>query len=165
VTNYTTLKHPLVGEMLLIADDEGLVYSGYTDSDSATKGGSKRAPDHPVLKIAAAQLHDYLEGKRCALDVPLKITGSEFQKRVYQLVREIPLGHTASYMELARKMKKPGAARSVGAAIGKNPLLIFVPDHRVISHGGGIGGFSGKWNRKPGLIELEERLSKKGKCF
>jgi O-6-methylguanine DNA methyltransferase len=53
----------------------------------------------------------------------------------------------------------PRAARSIGAAISKNPLLIFIPDHRVVNSNGSIGGFAGKWNRKPGLLELEERLA------
>jgi methylated-DNA-[protein]-cysteine S-methyltransferase len=165
MTVYITWKHRLIGEMLLIAEYDRLIYSGYTDSDPAkeNKKGAKRAPENPALLAAVKQLEEYLEGKRTRLDVSLEIKGSEFQRQVYQLVREIPIGGTMSYSELASKLKKPGAARSIGAAIGKNPLLLFVPDHRVISHGGGIGGFSGKWNRKPGLLELEERLSKKTK--
>jgi alkylated DNA nucleotide flippase Atl1 len=55
----------------------------------------------------------------------------------------------------------PRAGRSVGAAIGRNPLLIFVPDHRVINRGGSVGRFAGKWNRKPGLLDLEKRLTAK----
>jgi methylated-DNA-[protein]-cysteine S-methyltransferase len=57
------------------------------------------------------------------------------------------------------ELKMPRAARSIGAAISKNPLLIFIPDHRVVNSNGSIGGFAGKWNRKPGLLELEERLA------
>jgi O-6-methylguanine DNA methyltransferase len=90
-----------------------------------------------------------------------QIQGTEFQREVYNLVRQIPVGAVASYTDIAAKLDMPRAGRSVGAAIGKNPLLIFIPDHRVIIQGGSVGGFAGKWNRKPGLLDLEKRLAAK----
>jgi len=161
---YSTFRHPLVGELLLVADGDHLVRSIYTDCESGKKQKDWiHDPSHPVLRDAVAQLGKYLEGKREKLTIPLRLDGSDFQRRVYQEVLAIPLGHTLSYSDLARKMNMPAAARSVGAALGKNQLLIFVPDHRVISQSGATGGFGGKWNRKPGLLELEERMAAKSR--
>jgi len=158
--HYATLKHKLIGEILLLADGDQLTRAIYTDCESGKKEKAWiHDPAHLVLRKAARELGEYLDGKRREFTVPLKIDGSDFQQRVYREVQTIPLGHITSYSELARKMKMPGAARSVGAALGKNQLLIFIPDHRVISQSGAIGGFGGTWNRKPGLIELEEKMA------
>ena len=161
--HYSIFHHKLVGDLLLVADGDHLIRAIYTDAPSGKKEkGWIHDPAHPVLREAALQLADYLDGKRKDLSTALfKITGSPFQIRVYKEVLTIPLGHIMSYSELARKLNMPGAARSVGAALGKNQLLIFIPDHRVISQNGGIGGFGGTWNRKPGLLELEERMAGK----
>jgi len=157
---YSRFRHRLVGELLLVTDGKNLIRSIYTDYESGKKQKDwVHAPSHSVLRKAALQLGEYLEGRRKKLTVPLQLTGSDFQIRVYREVLSIPLGHSLSYSDLARKMNMPAAARSVGAALGKNQLLIFIPDHRVISQSGAMGGFGGKWNRKPGLLELEERMS------
>jgi methylated-DNA-[protein]-cysteine S-methyltransferase len=157
---YATLRHKLIGEILLAADGDHLIRAIYIDCESGKKQKSWiHDPKHPVLRETAQQLSEYLHGKRKQFSVPLRLTGSDFQNRVYREVQSIPLGHITSYSELAKKMEMPGAARSVGAALGKNQLLIFIPDHRVISQSGAIGGFGGTWNRKPGLIELEERMA------
>jgi methylated-DNA-[protein]-cysteine S-methyltransferase len=164
VISYSSIKHPLIGEMLLVADDQWLIRSSYTDSKLAPKADKNwiRNPVHPILEQAVSQLAEYLSAKRAQFTVPLLIQGTEFQRQVYNLILQTPVGSTTSYMELAAKLSKPRAARSVGAAISKNPLLIFIPDHRVLNRDRSIGGFAGTWNRKPGLLELEKRLAAQG---
>jgi methylated-DNA-[protein]-cysteine S-methyltransferase len=158
---YSTLQHPLVGDLLLLADEHRLLRSTYLDSKLAPKPAQEWIcdPTQQVLAKAISQLIQYLEGERSQFTVSLQIQGTEFQQKVYHLVQEVPIGATTSYAELAAKLKMPRAARSIGAAIGKNPLLIFIPDHRVVNSNGSVGGFAGKWNRKPGLLELEKRLA------
>jgi methylated-DNA-[protein]-cysteine S-methyltransferase len=153
-------NHPLIGDLLLEADEKAIVRSCYLDSKLAPTIDKKvrQNKSHPILSEAVSQLSEYLEAKRAKLTVPLDIKGTNFQKQVYELVMKIPLGSTITYGELASKLKMPRAFRSIGAAIGKNPLLIFVPDHRVLNSSGTIGGFAGKWNRKPGLLNLETKI-------
>src|ERR1700749_2333616 len=147
--------------MLLVADDQWLIRSSYTDSKLAPKADKNwiHNPVHPILEQAVSQLAEYLSAKRAQFTLPLLIQGTEFQRQVYNLILQTPVGATTSYMELAAKLSKPRAARSVGAAISKNPLLIFIPDHRVLNRDRSVGGFAGTWNRKPGLLELEKRLA------
>jgi methylated-DNA-[protein]-cysteine S-methyltransferase len=159
--SYSMLQHPLVGDLLLVADEHRLLRSSYLDSKLAPNPAEEWICDHTqqVLANAISQLNQYFQGKRGQFTVPLHIHGTEFQQKVYNLVREVPVGATTSYAELAAKLKMPRSARSIGAAISKNPLLIFIPDHRVVNSNGSVGGFAGKWNRKPGLLELEKRLA------
>ena len=161
--SYCTFQHVLVGDLILVAEEDRLIRSSYADSKLAPSVGADwvRAPKHSVLAAAVGQLKEYLGAKRSTLTIPLQIQGTEFQRKVYHLVGQIPVGAVASYTDIAAKLDMPRAGRSVGAAIGKNPLLIFIPDHRVINHGGSVGGFAGKWNRKPGLLDLERRLAAK----
>jgi methylated-DNA-[protein]-cysteine S-methyltransferase len=160
---YSIFQHLLVGDLILVAEEDRLIRSSYADSKLAPSVAADwvRAPKHSVLAEAVAQLKEYLGAQRSTLTIPLQIQATEFQQAVYNLVRQIPVGTVASYTEIAAKLGMPRAGRSVGAAIGKNPLLIFIPDHRVINQGGSVGGFAGKWNRKPGLLDLEKRLAAK----
>ena len=159
--SYSNISHPLIGEMFLVADDQRLIRSSYTDSKLALKADKNwiHNPVHPVLEQAMSELDEYLGAKRAQFTIPLLIEGTEFQRQVYKLILQTPVGATTSYVQLAAKLNKPRAARSVGAAISKNPLLIFIPDHRVLNRDGSVGGFAGTWNRKPGLLELEKRLA------
>jgi O-6-methylguanine DNA methyltransferase len=159
---YTSFEHKLIGKMLLVAEGQKLARAGYFDAKTTPdiKKYWRADPDCPVLKKAVRQLRNYLGGKRRRLTVPLQIEGTEFQKKVYELILELPIGTVTTYAKIARKLGMPKASRSVGSAIGKNPLLIFIPDHRVISSGGTSGGFAGKWNRKPLLQKLEKSMTR-----
>ena len=163
MTFYSELKHPLIGELLLVADQSRLIRSSYPDSKNAPKILKDWIydPKDPVLAAATLQLNEYLRGERTNLTVPLKPIGTDFQLHVWSQVQCVPIGSTISYTELAAKLRMPRAARPVAAAIGKNPLLIFIPDHRVINSSGTVGGFAGRWNRKPRLLELERRIAGK----
>jgi methylated-DNA-[protein]-cysteine S-methyltransferase len=108
-----------------------------------------------VLRAALTQLVEYFAGARQRFDLKLAPAGTEFQRRVWRALTEIPWGTTWSYGELARHLGKQGASRAVGAANGKNPISIIVPCHRVIAASGGLGGYSGGLGVKEALLRHE----------
>ena len=112
-------------------------------------------PAHRPLAECARQLVDYLDGKRCAFDLPLAPQGTEFQRRVWIEIARIPFGATLSYGELASRAGAPGAARAAGAATGRNPLSVVVPCHRVVGSAGALTGYAGGLERKTRLLEIE----------
>jgi O-6-methylguanine DNA methyltransferase len=113
----------------------------------------------PVLVQAAGQLDEYFTARRRAFQLPLDLRGTPFQQKVWSALLEIPYGETRSYAELARSIGEPKAFRAVGAANGANPIAIMVPCHRVISSGGGIGGYGGGVPLKKRLLALESGTS------
>jgi methylated-DNA-[protein]-cysteine S-methyltransferase len=113
-----------------------------------------------VLERASAQLLEYFAGSRMTFDLPLAPAGSGFELSVWELLRAIPAGQTASYGELARKLGDPTLARAVGRANGQNPLPIVVPCHRVIGADGSLVGFGGGLERKRWLLEHEGALAR-----
>jgi methylated-DNA-[protein]-cysteine S-methyltransferase len=114
-------------------------------------------PQHPILLETERQLAEYFSGKRIDFDLPLQPGGSEFQKKVWRALREIPFGQTRSYRDLAKAVGSSKAARAVGAANGKNPLSIVVPCHRVVGANGSLTGFAGGLETKAALLALETR--------
>ena len=111
---------------------------------------------HPVLKQAMRQLTDYFTGKRTQFDLPLDLTGgTAFQQAVWQALLAIPLGTTASYGQISSRIGKPSAVRAVGAAVGRNPVSIIVPCHRVMGADGSLTGYAGGLDRKTALLALE----------
>ena len=108
-----------------------------------------------IIKTAEQQLKEYFEGKRKVFNLPLEISGTEFQKKVYDELLKIPYGKTISYKELARRVGNENASRAVGGAVGKNPISIIVPCHRVIGSDGSLTGFGGGLPMKKKLLELE----------
>lgn len=114
--------------------------------------------EHPLLKAAREQLNAYFEGKRRQFELPLDPIGTPFQHEAWMALAQIPFGHTLSYSELAQRLGKPKAARAVGAAIGKNPLSIVLPCHRVIGAKGQLTGFAGGLNVKAQLLAMESSL-------
>lgn len=114
------------------------------------------APDHPVLKEVICQLSDYFAGRRTQFDVPLDLAyGTAFQQSVWQALLKIPQGGTASYSEVSARIGKPAAVRAVGAAVGRNPVSIIVPCHRVMGANGALTGYAGGLERKSALLKLE----------
>jgi methylated-DNA-[protein]-cysteine S-methyltransferase len=112
--------------------------------------------DH-VLAAAREQLDAYFDMRLTCFDLPLEPRGTDFQRRVWDSLRAIPFGETISYAELARRIDNPKAVRAVGAANGRNPLMIIVPCHRVIGADGSLTGFGGGIDRKRWLLDHEAR--------
>lgn len=110
------------------------------------------------LEAAARQLAAYCAGSLRELTFPLAPQGTAFQKQVWQALREIPYGQTRTYGQLAAALGRPGAARAVGTAAGRNPCLIAIPCHRLVGVGG-LGGFAAGLERKKWLLHLESRVA------
>ena len=110
-------------------------------------------------KKYASFYEDYFAGRKAKYKGPLGLTGTEFQKKVWQHLRKIPYGQTRSYAQVAEAIGHPGASRAVGTACGKNPLLIIVPCHRVVASGGGLGGFALGLKVKKDLLKWEQENS------
>jgi len=152
-----------LGPILLAASHGGLRGAWFTDQShgptAALADQWQTQPDHPVLLAAATQLNAYFLGKRQAFDLPLDLTaGTAFQISAWSTLLQIDWGSTISYGELARRMGKPAAIRAAGMAIGRNPLCIFVPCHRVIGTNGSLTGYAGGLDRKRFLLRLEGAL-------
>ena len=105
------------------------------------------------------QLDEYLAGERREFDVPVEAAGSPFQERVWRLLRQIPYGTTVSYGDLARELGEAITAREVGAAVGRNPVSVIVPCHRVLGADGGLTGYAGGLRRKRILLDLEQQVA------
>ena len=117
------------------------------------------APEHPVLRQATEQLRQYLCGERQHFDLPLDLTGgTPFQQAVWQALQRIPIGHTMSYAALGLQIGRPTAVRAVGNAVGRNPLSVVVPCHRVLGLDGSLTGYAGGLERKAVLLRLEGAL-------
>jgi methylated-DNA-[protein]-cysteine S-methyltransferase len=116
----------------------------------------ERDDDDPLLARAVAQLARYFDGELVEFDLPLAPRGTPFQLRVWEELRHIPYGSTASYGEIARKLGLTGhGARAVGLANGRNPIPVVVPCHRVVGADGGLTGYGGGVDRKRILLDLE----------
>lgn len=112
-----------------------------------------------LLSEAVRQLGAYFAGELREFSLPLEMSGTEFQKRVWRQLLTIPYGETRSYMEVAAAIGSPGSVRAVGAANGANPIAIVVPCHRVIGAGGSLVGYGGGLPLKRRLLELEWQRS------
>ena len=112
-------------------------------------------PDDPLLRRAVEQFKRYFAGDKDGFDLPLDLLGTAFQRAVWQALLHIPLGKTHTYGQIARTISAPQAVRAVGAAVGKNPLGVIVPCHRVIGSTGALTGFAAGLERKTALLELE----------
>ena len=117
--------------------------------------GAPERDDDPLLQRAAQQLAAYFEGSDAEFDVPLDLLGTPFQRAVWGELLQIERGATCSYGDIARKLGTPSASRAVGAAVGKNPISIIVPCHRVLGSGGALTGYAGGLDRKTALLRLE----------
>ena len=157
MTRYTTIDSPL-GELLALASADGAALTGLY-LPHPTHGPVGESPDWihdpelPLFAALRAQLASYFAGESSEFDLPLAPTGTPFQVAVWERLREIPFGETWSYGELAASLGKPGHARAVGAANGRNPISIIVPCHRVIGANGALVGYGGGLDNKRALLE------------
>src|SRR5580693_1887724 len=147
-----------VGELKLVASDEGLVAILWeNDNPKRVKlGALVENSDRPILLETERQLKEYFQGKRKSFSLKLDLMGTKFQNDVWQALLAIPFGETRSYGQIARQLGNPRALRAVGAANGRNPISIVVPCHRVIGASGKLTGFAGGLKTKAQLLSLEE---------
>ena len=142
------IKTPL-GITKILGDENGISVISVSDEGEI----SDTIP--VVLQETVSQLNDYFEGKRTAFTFKMNPSGTEFQRKVWQALLEIPFGKTMSYLELSKKLGDVKAIRAVASANGKNPLWIVVPCHRVIGTDGSLTGYAGGLWRKKWLLEHE----------
>ena len=147
------------GKLKLVASDQGLVAVLWEKDNPRRVRVSELVADehHPVLGEAERQLGEYFAGKRKSFSVPLDMRGTRFQKKVWEALLAIPFGETRSYGEIAKQLGNPRATRAVGAAIGRNPVSVVVPCHRVIGSSGKLTGFAGGLEAKAHLLSLEAK--------
>jgi methylated-DNA-[protein]-cysteine S-methyltransferase len=149
-----------LGGVTLAATDDGLAGLWFDLQRHLPDMHGWQADDtHPVLLAAAAQLRDYFAGTRDHFDLPLDLShGTAFQQAVWQALLAIPAGATTSYGALSLRVGKPAAVRAVGAAVGRNPISVIVPCHRVLGADGSLTGYAGGLDRKTALLALEGAL-------
>lgn len=158
-TEYTHTPSPL-GPIILAAAGQKLVGVWFEDQAHLPDlSRYNQAPSHPVLQQAAGQLAEYFAGQRTGFDLPLDLsTGTAFQQTVWQALLAIARGQTCSYKALSATVGRPTAMRAVGGAVGRNPLSILVPCHRVVGANGALTGYAGGLARKTTLLHLEGAL-------
>jgi methylated-DNA-[protein]-cysteine S-methyltransferase len=144
----STTFHSPAGPLVLEGDDETLTRLGF---------GAPSAPQGDAASIAAAaiQLEQYFAGERTEFELDVELSGTPFERRVWDEVRAIPYGETASYAEIARRVGRPSACRAVGRANGRNPIALIVPCHRVVGSDGSLTGYAGGIEMKRALLDLE----------
>lgn len=148
-----------LGALTLAATARGLALAWF--DDQAHRSATVDAPlneTHPHLALAAQELAAYWQAPQQRFTVPLDPQGTPFQQAVWRVLCGIAPGTLGSYGEVARAVGRPAAARAVGAAIGRNPIGIIVPCHRVVGAGGALTGYAGGLPRKRALLALEGAL-------
>ncbi len=165
VAKYGTMESPL-GPLLIAATDAGVVEItfGRTVSNQdflshMVQRGFDPVPDQHAIQPVVRQLTEYFQGSRNVFDVPVDFTGlSPFAKNVLQATAAVPFGGTATYSEIARQIANPGASRAVGNALGRNPVPIILPCHRVVPADRSIGNYTGGVDIKVRLLSIEGAL-------
>ena len=153
--NYSVMQSP-IGPLTIVATNGALVavlMDGHHRSPVPESAWGERVDD--ALPDATRQLEEYFAGQRQAFNLPLAPSGTEFQRRVWAALAEIPYGETRSYGQIATAIGRPGASRAVGMANGRNPVSIVVPCHRVVGASGSLTGYAGGPERKQFLLDLE----------
>jgi methylated-DNA-[protein]-cysteine S-methyltransferase len=158
---YKVVDSP-VGWLTLVATDDGLAAILWeNDRPGRVRLDLVAADDrHPVLVETERQLKEYFAGQRHTFELQLDLTGTAFQRQVWDALLTIPFGETRSYAEIAKQIGNPDAVRAVGAANGRNPVSIVAPCHRVIGSTGKLTGFAGGLETKAQLLALEGATTK-----
>lgn len=155
---WTTMPSP-VGQLRLVADVDALLAVGFEPFGPPADGRpvGERDDDDPILAEAVRQLSAYFAGELTDFDLPLAPTGTAYQQRVWEALRGIGYGETATYGDVARRIGQTTAAsRAVGLATGRNPIPIIVACHRVVGSDGSLTGYAGGVDRKRALLDLEQ---------
>ncbi|MFT4034755.1 MAG: methylated-DNA--[protein]-cysteine S-methyltransferase [Patulibacter sp.] len=157
MTIYTTVQHDTLGELVLVAADGGLTQLTFTGQrhDRPIPQDARRDAHATVLRDAVQQLDAYWRGELRDFELPLAPAGSTFQLAVWDALQTIPYGETTTYGAIAASLAAPSSPRAVGGAVGRNPIGVIVPCHRVVGSDGTLTGYAGGMHRKRHLLELE----------
>ncbi|MGI8986352.1 MAG: methylated-DNA--[protein]-cysteine S-methyltransferase [Nocardioidaceae bacterium] len=155
---WTEMESP-IGPLRIWSDGQAVIALGFSPFRDPV-AESRRDDEDPVGLRARVQLEQYFAGERRDFDLPLAPAGTDFRRRVWAALRDIPYGRTTSYGRIAASLgMPPGASRAVGAANGANPIAIVVPCHRVIGSDGTLTGYAGGLERKRVLLDLERAVT------
>ncbi len=158
-TAQTTIATPL-GKLLLARTAKGLAGAWFEGQKHHPEPlTAVRRPDDALLRRAADQVHEYFGGGRDGFDLPLDLHGTAFQRAVWQQLLAVPPAGTISYGAIAKALGSGSAVRAVGGAVGRNPVSVIVPCHRVVGTDGSMTGYAGGVDRKIALLELERRTA------
>ncbi len=161
MTSTKQLDSP-IGRLRLVATDQGLshlLFDQQVGEDMDSDGDPAEADDHPVLAAATTQLAEYFAGRRQEFDIPLDLTGTEFQRAAWSALANVPFGETRSYRQQAEAIGRPKAVRAIGAANGQNPVPIVLPCHRIVGSDGSLTGYGGGLPIKEYLLNHEQAQS------
>lgn len=143
-----------MGPLQLFAEADA--YCGlYFENHHPAPRQAHAQPNPHAFDALIQQLDEFFAGRRLEFDLPLTTSGTEFQKEVWSILQRIPYGQTWTYGTIAQTCGRPQAVRAVGAAVGRNPISILIPCHRVVGAGGKLTGFAGGIERKRCLLDLE----------
>ncbi|APX72834.1 methylated-DNA--[protein]-cysteine S-methyltransferase [Companilactobacillus allii] len=149
------------------ATKNGLSFVGSRDSNLTELisfyPNTKIIEDEDICSEYSKQLSEYLSGERTKFDLKLDLVGTKFQRIVWREVKSIDYGHICSYTDIANNIGNPKAVRAIGTAVGRNPVLMVIPCHRVLTKDGKLGGYRGGLNMKRDLLELERCEVNNGK--
>jgi methylated-DNA-[protein]-cysteine S-methyltransferase len=154
LVRYTHLPTPL-GDLLATDHGKGLSSLSFPEQTGAAPVDPSWEHDADVFSAVATDIEAYFAGEEPAFAFPLDPAGTDLQRQVWDVLRRCPYGGTMTYGEVAREIGRPSAVRAVGGAIGRNPLVIVVPCHRVIGADGSLTGYAAGIERKRHLLELE----------
>jgi methylated-DNA-[protein]-cysteine S-methyltransferase len=159
--HYATMASP-IGPLFVAASDRGVVRVGFRCSERSFVGELqrrlRRRPVRSIERLApvTAELDAYFAGRRRALELPVDLRDlTQFQRRVLMAARGVPAGSVVSYGEIARRIGIRKASRAVGQALGRNPVPIVIPCHRIVREGGDLGGYTGGLDVKRTLLRIE----------
>lgn len=155
---YCGYYHSPIGILEIICSEDALQSIMFVESERLAINETNY-----ILKHTIIQLKEYFNGSRRDFDLKLSFEGTDFQKKIWNELLQIPFGETISYKDLAVKAGCEGSARAVGNANGKNNLLVIVPCHRVIGSNGNLTGYAGRIDRKRWLLEHEQEMKRKDK--
>jgi len=154
IVNYTTFffnKHKII----IAQSNSTLVYCGFSFDDFQTRFPNNKKHTCSFLMEVKNQLEEYFLGHRESFDIKASFSGTEFQKEIWKEIKNIPYGELTTYGELAEKLGRGNAQRAVGAGLGRNPIAIIYPCHRVVGKNGSLTGFAGGVELKKNLLTLE----------
>lgn len=155
-------KHTYISPLgnILIEEEDGMLERViFYDGEEIFNQTSK------VIEECVQQLEEYFQGKRKTFDLPIRYEGTDFQKKVWEIVAKIPFGVTKTYKDLAVELDNLGAIRAVGTANGANPFHIIIPCHRIIGTDGSLTGYAGGIEKKKALLTLEGVLKEQTSLF
>ena len=149
-----------VGDLTMVVSETGIAALLWEDDGPCRVriDRGEQAPDHPLLLEASRQLRAYFSGRLTRFDLPLDFKGTDFQKKIWSALLQIPFGEVRSYGAIAASIGSPSASRAVGAANGRNPISIIAPCHRVIGATGALTGFAGGLEAKRYLLDHEQAV-------